>query len=51
MKLHEYIIKAKEELDKMYLRYLKEHDKHPDMWLLEMNKGEWGEQELAERFN
>jgi len=50
MKLHEYIEKAKEELDTMLDKFVEENKLDPDSWPLEMTEEEWVEQELAERF-
>lgn len=50
MKLHEYIETANRELNIMYSKWMKEHEKDPALWPLEMDEGEWNEQELAERF-
>jgi hypothetical protein len=50
VKLHEYIKQAKEELDKMYIKFVEENGNDPEGWPLEMDEGEWEEQELASRF-
>jgi len=49
MKLHEYIEKAKEELDAMLDKFVEENKLDPDNWPLEMAEEEWLDQEIAER--
>ena len=51
MTLQEYIENAKKELDDMQLMWLENHGFDPDNWPLENEEGEWGEQELAQRFS
>lgn len=50
MELHEYIKKAKQELDDMAKQFIEGNKSDPDMWPLEMDEETWGEQELAKRF-
>ena len=47
MTLDEYVEKAKKELDDFKKEYLKEYAKDPKNWPLEMDEGEWDEQENA----
>jgi hypothetical protein len=51
MTLDEYIELAKQELEAFRDMYKEENKKDPDIWPLEMEKDEWGDQELAERFS
>jgi hypothetical protein len=48
--IHEYVEKAKKELDDMVEEYEKGNKASPIMWPLEAGEGEWVEQELAARF-
>ena len=41
---------AKDELDAMEKNWIEENKKNPEMWPLEMDAGQWGENELASRF-
>ncbi len=50
MTLPEYIKVAKAELDEFQKRYEKGNAEEPVNWPMEMDEGEWGEQELAGRF-
>jgi hypothetical protein len=48
--IHEYVEKAKKELDDMVEEHEKGHESFPEMWFLEADESEWVEQELAARF-
>ncbi len=50
MKLKDYVTKRKAELDTFQKEWEKEHAKDAETWPLEMEEGEWGQQELAEDF-
>jgi len=50
MKLEDYIEKAKKELDDLQNQFVESNKKDPDMWPLEMEETDWGDQELAARF-
>jgi|TARA_R110000764_G_scaffold111673_1_gene198445 hypothetical protein len=50
MHISDYVRQAKAELDEMEKEHIEEHAKTPEQWPLEMNVGEWGDQELAARF-
>lgn len=48
--LQEYIEQSIKELKKFESNWLKNNKKDPDSFPMELNEGDWGEQELAERF-
>jgi len=50
MELIEYIKKAKQELDDFAQEYLKGHESEPELWPLDMDEVDWGDQELTSRF-
>ena len=50
MKLREYVELAKQEIENMALDYEAQNLRDPDLWPLENERAEWGEQELAMRF-
>ena len=50
MILDAYIEKSKAELDAFAEKWKAENAKNPDSWPMEMNQGEWNQQELSERF-
>jgi hypothetical protein len=51
MKLSEYITQAKKEIDDFEQLYVNGNKNDPEMWPLEADEGEWGDQELAARFS
>lgn len=50
MNIEEYIETAKEELDLFKEEFLLKHKNDPENWPIDMEEGEWGEQELEYRF-
>ena len=50
MTLDEYIERSHKELDDFKKEYLEGHEKNPENFPLEMSYDDWGEQELAGRF-
>ena len=51
MKLDEYILLSLSEILDFGKKWAKENEKDPKNWPMEMSEGDWGDQELAERFN
>ena len=51
MNLQDYVKMAKNELDAMEKNWIEENKKNPETWPLEMDVGQWGENELAYRFS
>jgi len=50
MKLEEYVQTAIQELKKFQKKWEQEHEKNPEYYPMELEEGEWGQQELSERF-
>ena len=51
MQLQDYIKMAKAELDEMEKNWIKENKNNPEMWPLDLDAGQWGENELNTRFS
>jgi len=51
MTLREYIELAKKELDSFEETWIEESENNPSFYPMEMDEGEWVEQELAIRFS
>jgi len=49
--LAEYVVLAKREIDQWAESYRAENDADPAHFPMVMEEGEWGEQELSERFS